>query len=239
MVKEKGVDPVEAQIILENLYHSGWINYPRSDNEKARYDPVVLVRDPTDFSGTVQEREMINMIDQANLAQAEGRNFIKHGNWVVYVNQEEILRKESTKTILIPDRYNKHQFDVVVDREGKSDLQITEFLHKNQIGTPATRMVLLAELKQSGITKKVNERFVVDSRGVIMAAAYDYMINHGELFDAVELGKRCYAAKTIDEIELILTEIIPTNAEKLTNEIREFAKPRIEAQKDLATLDTF
>jgi len=67
MVLEKGLDPVASQILLENLYQSGWIDYPRKDEKAAREDPVRLLRDISKFRGTAQEREMLTLVHKAEL----------------------------------------------------------------------------------------------------------------------------------------------------------------------------
>ncbi|MHA1978461.1 MAG: hypothetical protein ACW98I_16275 [Candidatus Hodarchaeales archaeon] len=38
-----GLEPDSVQAILENLYHSGWINYPRADLLKAEDEPIHLL----------------------------------------------------------------------------------------------------------------------------------------------------------------------------------------------------
>jgi hypothetical protein len=237
MVKEHGLDPVAAQVLLENLYQQGWIDYPRKSNERARTDPVKLKRDLKNFRGTAQEREMLTLVHKATEAKKQGKNFILKGNWIVSVNKEKVLVKPDTKTVLIPDKYSSDQFDVRVNRDGRSDDAITEFMQTNQIGTPATRMVLLANMKEAGILTKINNRYVLDARGIVLASTYQHF--EGKTFNASDLAAKINTAEDIDEIEAILSEIKPIPRESTIKSIKEMADPRIEAQKDIAVLDTF
>lgn len=227
-----GLEPDSVQAILENLYHSGWINYPRADQMKAEDEPIHLKRPFEEFKGTTQEKQILQVIHDS-----KKENYIKKGTWTLFMGDKLISQQNGVVFGNEPMAYTDEQFDIHVRREGTTPSLLIHKLNDRNISTPATRTAQLAELKQAGIVSLVNKQYVLDKRGVAFKAGYDYHREYS--FDAIELNKQIKAANSTEEIQTILQEIKPMPRAETRQIIKVKALDLIEAQDDLAELEDY
>ncbi|MHA2243895.1 MAG: hypothetical protein ACXADY_02910 [Candidatus Hodarchaeales archaeon] len=227
-----GLEPDSVQAILENLYHSGWINYPRADLLKAEDEPIHLLRPYEEYKGTTQERQILKVIHDS-----ETSNYIKKGTWKLKVDNQVVAQESGFVYGNDPFNYSEDQFDIKIRRKGTTPSDLIKYLNRNNISTPATRTAQLAELKQAGIITLIDKHYVLDKRGIAFKAAYDYYNEYS--FNAIDLNNRIKQAKNSDEILLILDEIEPISRKETRQIIKQKANSLIEAQDDLAELEEF
>ncbi len=106
--------------------------------------------------------------------------------------------------------------------------------------TPATRYNQFAELKEAGIVKKVGDVYVVDKRGLIFAATYDYYNKNS--WSVINLKQQLKDEQSVSNMIDLLAWIQPLTKdekEKAIKEIKAMSQELIEAEKDLATLEGF
>ncbi len=230
LVDREGMEPGSVQAILESLHASGWINYPRADVEKALDDPIFVTKPFEMFKGTKQEKDILMLI-----LNAEGENYIKDGFWRLYYGNDVIAKVEGRVFGKNSFIYSDDQLDIDVKKQGKTPQELTEFVIKNNINTPATRTLQLAELKQSGVVSLVNGVYQLDKRGITMKAAHTW--NGKNSFDGIKLKQKIRKAKSVDELTKIISGIQPIDRGIAIDEISIIAQDLIEAQDDLSDLE--
>jgi DNA-binding transcriptional ArsR family regulator len=238
-VKEFDLEPDTVQATLEHLYYSGWINYPRADVIKATDEPIFTLRDPSEFKGTKQEKDMLDLI-----YKSESSNYIKTGEWVLKYGDEEIARTDGYvlgEPSILEKPFTHDQFDIRVERKGVTKEMLTDYLTFNNVNTPATRTMQLRELKEAGIISIVErdgERFYqLDKRGIILKAAYDYYDKNS--FNALELLREVDETDSVNDYKIVLKKIKPMPRDKAANIIAKRADELLEKQDDLAELDNY
>jgi len=58
---------------------------PRADQLKAIDEPIFTKRDVSKFKGTKQEKQLLNLI-----YQAESENYVKKGSWILKYGDQEL-----------------------------------------------------------------------------------------------------------------------------------------------------
>ena len=227
-----GLEPDSVQALLENLYHSGWINYPRADQLKAEDEPIHLIKPYDEYKGILQERQILKVIHDS-----ETSNYIKKGTWKLKINNQPIAQDSGFVYGNDPMEYTEDKFDIAIKREGTTPAMLIKYLNANNISTPATRTAQLTELKQAGIISLVDKHYILDKRGITFKAAYDYYSEYS--FNAIDLNNRIKQANSTGEISLILEEIKPISRNETRKILTEKANSLIEAQDDLAELEEF
>jgi len=227
IVMRYNIEPDTTQSILENLYYSGWINYPRADVKKAEDVPIKLLRDIKEFKGGVLEKNILQLIKESTEAYNQGVNFIQNGNWVLKAGDTIISKIEGINFADLPHRYDNNTMDIKVRYRGRKKEELTDYLIKNNIGTPATRTSMLRELKEAGIVSKQDDIYQLDTRGLIFASSYEVLKKRS--FTAIELKRKIDTAKSLEEINQLLHEIKPLTDDdkremvKMMNAILEYA----------------
>jgi Ni,Fe-hydrogenase maturation factor len=95
-------------------------------------------------------------------------------------------------------------------------------------------------LIQAGMIKKIGDLYTVDTRGIVLASTYEWYTKN--TWNAIDMLRDLDSTDNITEYLKILAKIqsIPQpEIVKATKEIKARADESIEAQKDLAVLDTF
>lgn len=270
-VRKFQIEPDSAQAILESLHNQGWISYPRAGVEKAREEPIELLR-PVDrkvngkwnadagfnrkfssmlkksshderrelekgFSGTTQEREILELVKQAEIAFIKQENFIQDGDWILE-SGDRILRTEGDLIAGEPDKYTDDIFDVIVTARGITPLKLTNYLTKKNIGTPATRTSEMSKLKSAGILTLKDDRYILDKKGLYLVATLR-VIEEEDVPTALELQEQIREATKIAEFEKIVNDYVLLDREYLAKRIKEEAESLVEAEADLSFLDSF
>lgn len=234
IVQRHQIEPDTTQALLENLYHSGWINYPRADIEKAEDVPIKLIKPLEEFRGGVLEKNILQMIQSANDAFASGENYIQSGNWVLKADDKIIAKKAMLNFSDLPKTYHDAEMNITVRLEGQTKEDITDYLISENIATPATRTVMLSQMKQAGIISVKDSVYQLDTRGLIFAGAYEVL--NEKSFTAIELKRKLDKAKTITEFNQILLEIKPLDS-IVTSEIIKKMDDLLEYEDDLKKID--
>ncbi|MBA7500244.1 hypothetical protein ES704_02999 [subsurface metagenome] len=234
IVQRHQIEPDTTQALLENLYHSGWINYPRADIEKAEDVPIKLVKPIEDFRGGVLEKNILQMIDNANNAFASGENYIQFGNWVLKADNKIIAKEKMLNFADMPKTYNDEEMNITVRTEGKTRENITDYLISEKIATPATRTVMLSQMKQAGIISVKDSLYQLDTRGIIFASAYEVLKQKS--FTAIDLKRKLDKAQSISEFKQILSNIRPID-DFVKNEIVKMMNVVLEYEDDLKRID--
>ncbi|MFX0172350.1 MAG: hypothetical protein ACFE9L_10545 [Candidatus Hodarchaeota archaeon] len=227
-----GLEPDSVQAILENLYLSGWINYPRADLLKAEDEPIHLLRDINEFKGTTQEKQLLQVIHDS-----ETENYIKKGKWNLIIEGEVVSEKRGIVYGNEPMAYSHDQFDIKIKRAGVSPSMLIHELNDKNISTPATKTAQLTELKQAGIISLVDKTYILDKRGITFKAAYDFYKEYS--FDAIYLKQEAKQAKNYEDLRFALTKIKPVSREETRKIIKDKAEALIESQDDLAHLESY
>jgi len=240
-VKRLNIEPDQAQILIEALYREGWINYPRADIVKADDEPIHLKRDFEGFKGSIQEKEILNIIYQADKHRKEGKMFIEKGVWVLKVDKDELTSNRSSKAIDQPNIYDDSQFDIKIVERGVSPEEMMDFLllENQEIGTPATRTNILSALKASGILTLSKDRvYLVDRRGMYLSAANEYYTENN-IKSGIILKKELSATDSFDEITDLTNQFQQINRDKTSKFIAAKAVVLIERENDITTLDSY
>ncbi len=240
MVDTMELEPDHAQSTLEALYQAEWINYPRSDTTKAEQEHIYLLKDIAEFEGTNIEKQTLQIIKDSETAYNKGLNYRDDGKWKLMNKKVELVSTEGYKLPYMKQEYSKDEFDISVSSKGINPSKLTVFISENEIGTPATRMTQFAELKEAGIVKKVGDVYVVDKRGLIFAATYDYYDKNS--WSVINLKQQLKQEKTVEGMIDLLAWIQPltkADKEKAIEEIKAKSEELIEGEKDLATLEGF
>jgi len=174
MVQNLDLEPDQSQRTLEQLYWSKWINYPRSDTRKAEFEPIYPLKDYREYKGSLQEKQVLKIVHEANEAYKQGKNYTETGTWFLHHKGEIMAQKIGIKTPEILAEYDRDSYDIRVIRDGKTKHDIVNFIEDNDIGTPATRMNQWENLIQAGMIKKVGDLYTVDTRGIVMASTYEW-----------------------------------------------------------------
>ncbi len=90
------------------------------------------------------------------------------------------------------------------------------------------------------MTKKLGDVYTVDSRGLILASTYEQFTKNS--WNAINMLQDLDATEKIDEFVRILAMIQPisnSDIDQARDTIKVRSNELIEAQKDLAILDTF
>lgn len=260
IVKKYGIEPHSSQAILESLYDRGWISYPRVESEEGMElkVPVELVKPIDDdvkfnkkftkelvskgrkeefYKGTIQEQQILQMIKNAEVWHKKGENFIQTGNWVL----EADGFKTTTEDIwLAGDKreYLEDDFDILVADRGISPEDLTKKLITKQIGTPATRTSQLSRLKNSGIISLINNRYIIDTRGLYFVSATKILEENDSpmILDQI---KKVKASNSVDEIANLINDFIMMDREYFAAEIEKRAEKLVEAESDLSYLESF
>ncbi len=222
------------------LYWSKWINYPRSDTRKAEFEPIYPLKDYREYKGSLQEKQVLKIVHEANEAYKQGKNYTETGTWFLHHKGEIMAQKVGIKTPEILTEYDRDSYDIRVIRDGKTKHDIVNFIEDNDIGTPATRMNQWENLIQAGMIKKVGDLYTVDTRGIVMASTYEWYTKN--TWNALDMIRDLDTTNNINEYEKVLAIIQPisdTEIDKARETIKVRAEEIIEAQKDLAVLDTF
>lgn len=244
-VRKWNMEPETAQALAESLFRQGWITYPRTDSEKAEVSDVgielIKGRNFEDFNGSKEERKILQIIYEANKALASGKQYFRKGRFVLKLGDTEIF---SNQQMVFADERTEFQGDEVdlsVEKKGKNPEELTQFLIENEIGTPATRTQLLAELRRAGIiTTSIqnNERiYRLDQRGLYMASAYDYLLQNPKS-KTTELGRRVKNAQSIEEVKAIWESFEFVDEEALKEHIERKVAEYLELEKDISMIDS-
>lgn len=259
IVKKFNIEPDSSQALLESLHDRGWISYPRvKEGGEESEVPVELLR-PIDndkefnkkfdvklknewkskgyFKGTVQERQILQLIKNAEVSFNKGENFIQAGEWVLQSGDQEW----KTDGIWIAGdkmKYSHEEFDITVADRGISPEDLTMFLIKNDIGTPATRTAQLNRLKNAGIIQLVGDRYLVDSRGLYFVSATQ-LLEEKDIPLVLDQIKLLKEASTIEQMKDLINDFVLIDRDKFAEEIKIRGKSLIEAESDLAYLEGF
>ncbi len=235
VVSKLNIETDTAQSMIESLYHSGWINYPRATVERAEEVPIKLTKDISSFQGTTTEKSILDIIKSSWEAYENNTSYMQEGKWILSVDGETITSIEGFNLADTPHLYTKEQIDIDIEMKGITDELLTNFLITNEIGTPATRSILLKQLRESGVvSKQQNNTYVLDGRGIVLAGSYEVMKNNEWV--TFDLKKQISKAKTIEELNKILTELKPLSKTTKNNIIIK-GEMLLEIQEDLQRLD--
>jgi len=138
------------------------------------------------------------------------------------------------------EEYFDEDFDIITDSEGMTPSEINKFVEENEIGTPATRYNQFAELKEAGIVKKVGDHYIIDKRGLILAATYEYYQEN--TWSVISLKKQLKQLNKVEPMIELLAFIQPItkkDKEAAQQIIKNKADKLIKAEKTLATLEGF
>lgn len=240
MVDTMQVEPDQAQSTLEALYQAEWINYPRSDTTKAEHEHIYLLKDINEFEGTSIEKQTLQIIHDSETAFKAKENYKDNGTWKLINKNTVLVSTEGYKLPYMKKEYTNDEFDISIQSKGINPSDLTKFISDNEIGTPATRMTQFAELKEAGIVKKVGDVYVVDKRGLILSATYDYYNENS--WSVINLKQQLKDEESVDRMIDLLGFIQPLTKEekeKAIKEIKAVSKELIEGEKDIATLDGF
>ena len=240
MVDTMQLEPDQAQSTLEALYQAEWINYPRSDTTKAEHEHIYLLKDINKFEGTNIEKQTLQIIKDSETAYKSGSNYKDNGTWKLMNKKTVLVSTKGYKLPYMKKEYTKDEFDITIQSKGINSSDLTQFISDNEIGTPATRMTQFAELKEAGIVKKIGDVYVVDKRGLILSATYDYYNENS--WSVINLKQQLKDEESVDRMIDLLGFIQPLTKEeknKAIKEIKAVSKELIEGEKDIATLDGF
>lgn len=256
IVKRFNIEPDSSQALLESLYDRGWISYPRIEGGEEIESSVELLRPIDDdkefnkkfkqslidegkdkgfFKGTTQETQILQMIKNAE--ESKDESFIQAGEWILQSGDEKWV----TEGLWIAGdkkKFTDDEFDIVIANRGISPENLTEKLITNHIGTPATRTAQLSRLKNAGVIQLVKDRYLVDTRGLYFVSATQLLEEKDIplVLNQIELVKK---ATTVNELVDIINDIILIDRDKFGDEIKVRAEELIEAESDLAYLDSF
>lgn len=248
-VKKFGIEPDSAQKIMESLNTQGWISYPRvaAKGIEEIETPIELKRDiepdsegKGGFRGSAIERNILQLVKDSEIAfnKEPKENFIRTGKWVLTAG-ELTISEDDTIFAGESDEYTHDQFDLRIGKKrGISPEKITIFLEKKKIGTPATRTSQLARLKNSGIVSLRHDHYVLDNRGLYIVAM-GKSLKKNKVPDTIDLQKKIREAKNTDEIAEIVNTYHIMNKEIIKPEVIKEADKLIDAEHDLAFLETF
>jgi hypothetical protein len=240
------MDSVLIQTLAESLHRQGWITYPRVDMGKAEQEnfgvKIEEGKDIADFNGSIQEKNILTVIQKANESLEKGFDFIQHGVWQLILGYEEredntILSKSTTIYFADLDQEFSHeQFSVKLFKKGISSLKMTEYLINNDIGTSANRVQYLSELEQAGILSLHVENnikhYTVDQRGFYMKAAYEFLLDNPNS-SAIAIGNQIKRSNKVEEIINLLNTFEPVDVSEFTNYVNDKVKEYKEEEKDL------
>jgi len=173
-------------------------------------------------------------------------NFIKFGYWELR-SGDKSWKTEDTIFSGDPVTYNTDAFDIAISNDrGTTPEDLTNYMVKIKIGTPATRTQQLARLKTAGIINLRNDRYVLDTRGLYLASA-------GKLQDNIMIGgnkvkldnillyhqQEIKKAKTVKELEKIVNGFPIFDRSEFSKLISKKAKEMVQEESDLAYLESF
>lgn len=255
IVRKMNLEPDSAQKRLEALHNQGWITYPRikdTDLEQEKMniqiieqriiDPITKEerdRDIKDYKGTNIEKQILEIIDTAN--KTKDQDFANDGVWLLK-SGDTILSKSKPNVVFAgePNKYTEDQFDIRIGKDrGIPPEEFISFLSDNKIGTPATRTHQLSRLKNAGVLSLVNDRYVLDARGLFIASIK-------QVYDAA-LGENYFRL----QMDAIQTAESPAKIAKIVNDykslkvdffkkwIKQLGTVYVEAEDDLAELESY
>ncbi len=242
-VKKYNMKATTAQATAESLYRQGYITYPRVNEESNQIDDtgIKVLIDLKDFDGSNEERKILTVINEANKALADGLPYLIDGKWVLEIGNDVVAFSEPTNVFYDEERsFEDEQFDLVVKEQGKTNAELTDYLITNDIGTKATRTPQLEELIQAGIVttefQDRNEIYRLDTRGLFMAAGYDYMVkNEGK--SVIKLGNKVKKSESLQEIVKIWNDYDPIDIDKFRKHIKATSSEYLESEAELAIID--
>ena len=236
-VDRLGLEPDTVQSKLEALYHQGWINYPRTDTIKASDEPVFLIRDLTSFKGVENERKLLELIDAADKAYKAGKPFTLQGNWILKQGDAEIIERGAI-TSDEQKFYNHYEFDISL-KSGVTPVELTEYLIDYEIATPATRTSTLASLREAGIIELARDRtYTLDTRGLILAAAYSYLQNDSSM-SGLDIKRKLTRAENIEEMFELVNSFKVIDRKSMSAHIQKEGGKLINKRNDLTVLDSY
>ena len=242
-VKKYNMKATTAQATAESLYRQGYITYPRVNEESNQIEDtgIEVKINLEDFDGSNEERKILTVINEANKALADGLPYLIDGKWVLEIGNDVVAFSEPTNVFYDEERsFEDEQFDLVVKEQGKTNAELTDYLITNDIGTKATRTPQLEELIQAGIVttefQDRNEIYRLDTRGLFMAAGFDYMEeNKGK--SVIKLGNKVKKSESLEEIVQIWNDYDPIDIEKFRNHIVKKSSEYLESEAELAIID--
>lgn len=253
IVKKFRIEPDSAQATLEQLHNTGWITYPRKDQMDASLEPIRLQEGKKleDFTGTIQEHEILRIVNEADIYYKKGEQFIQLGQWILQSGDlilksptDEGKEKGQIETRLAtePEKYNHEDFDIMVLKDNVTPDELLAFLITHNIGTPATRTTQLSELKQAGIITLKEGGYQLDQRGFFFVAGLN-VLEENDLKSAIQLQEELRQVKEtdnyIEEFKNIVNKYKFLDQSYLTEEISKEGKRLLEAEQDLAYLEKF
>jgi hypothetical protein len=191
-----GIEGDSAQALIESLHKTGWITYPRVSADPVTPTKISFQEGRTfeQFSGTAQERHILQVINDSELAETQGIPYLSVGAWVL--NLDTTIDDQPSELDLVQEKvdltknlailkekmegtnkvvYTDDQFDIDINRDGRKPDELLNLMIEEEIGTPATRTQLLTRLKSAGVISLRNGRYRLDRRGIYFVAFYNYL----------------------------------------------------------------
>lgn len=194
------------------------------------------------FRGSTQEKQILLMIKNAEKAYKRGDLFIQIGKWVLDAGKTldgKKIWKQETEGIWIagdPKKYSDKEFDIKLGERGISPEELTVYLIKNEIGTPATRTAQLSRLRNAGVINLKKDKYLVDSRGLYFAAA-TIVFDAKVIPTIIDQIKQVRLAKSPKEIVELINDFILLPRKQFGKEIKVTGKKLIEAEADFGFLE--
>jgi hypothetical protein len=252
-VKKLNLEPDSAQALIETLHRQEWITYPRASVEKAEEVPIKIEegKKVEDFTGTFQERQLLELVEASENAYNEDKNFIRYGDWVLKTEGGAEITKGRSQILFAGDKeqYLTEEFDIRIAPRGISPEELTTELISNDIGTAATRTSLLQELKQAGIISSRKDRYIIDNRGLYFVAAYNVLkrelTTNGEIKNVKNLTRKMKSIEiagkmqqeVLAEYAAVVNQYKILDREELARKVKAEAKVIIEKEADLTELE--
>lgn len=246
VVRRHNMQMTTAQAIAESLYRQGCITYPRTDASKAEAEEVgvELLRPISQFKGSVEERKVLEVIDEANKALKSGKNYLINGYYELWIGNKKIATtdKEIPFRVFSDEKVNFRgsEVDLSVEVMGITPEMLVNFLNQQKVGTPATQKPMIEELFLAGIisTQVVGTQQIYrpDQRAFYMASAFDYLQKNKES-QVTELGRKVKEANSLQKVKDLWNFYEPVNEEKLSAHIRKKTEEYLKIEKSLVIIE--
>lgn len=270
IVKKLQIEPDAGQSLLESLHEQGWITYPRVvtgedeeavsiklekpiDNDKQfnamkKKQKDFTAQDLTDgkdtgyFRGSTQEKQILLMIKNAEIAHKRGELFIQIGKWVLEAGKtldgKKIWKQESDGIWIAgdPQKYSDKEFDIKLGERGLSPEELTVYLIDNEIGTPATRTAQLSRLRNAGVVNLKKDKYLIDSRGLYFTAA-TIVFDTKEIPTILDQIKKVRQVESVTEIVDLINDFVLLPRKQFAKEIEMAGKKLVEAESDFGFLE--